>query len=163
MNNLNPYAASSFGGVFRDAPGMLRDWGYTQSIQFFLDGDEGAAFCSGTGSTGTAWSVLPVLTEGQTLNVFGMQGVTSNTGADVTRAMQWALEVTDSDGNNPVNKVVAGATVEGPWFEDYMLPIKIHGPGRVRILPVGAGKGVATIANYITVQYVLVDESEAIV
>lgn len=163
MNNLNPWSASSFGGVFRDSPGMLRDWGYTQSIQFLFNGDEGAAFCSATGSTGTTWSVLPVLTEGQTLNVFGMQGVTSNTGAVTARAMQWALQVTDSDGNNPVNKVIGGATMGGPWFEEYPLPIKIHGPARVRIGNVGTGKGLSITANFITVQYIVVDEAEAIV
>ena len=164
MSNLDPYSSSSFGSVLRDSPGLLREWGYTQSIQFLLDGAEGSAFCSGTGSTGSTWSVLPVLAEGETLNIFGLQAVTANNGNNANNVMQFALEVTDSDGNNGVQRLVASATSKGPWFERFELPVKIQGPARVRILPVGAGIGAGSTAyNFVTIQYVRIDESSSIV
>ena len=164
MAKINPWSASAMGSVFEDAPGNLREWGWTRTMFLATSSAAGAAFCSGTGSTGSEYAVLPALTDGQTLNIFGIQAVTANDGGSAANVMQMALNVTDGAGNNAVQRNVMGATSKGPWFQFFELPIKIHGPARVIVIPVGSGVGGGTTNfNYVTIQYILVDESEAYV
>lgn len=152
-----PWDASAFGSVHEDAPGLLREWGYTQTMFLATSSADGAAFCSATGSTGSEYTVLPVLTAGQTLNIYGAQMVAGSDGTADAKSMQVALEVTDADGNNGVYKMVGGATSKGPFFQHYELPIKIQGPARVRAMPLQLGD--VTVYNYVTFQYILIDES----
>jgi len=154
---VSPWSASSFGSVHRDAPGLLREWGSTNTMFLATSAAGGSAFCSATGSTGSEYPVLPVLTAGQTLNIFGFQAVAASDGSADSKSMQVALEVTDADGNNGVYKVVGGATSKGPFFQSYELPVKIAGPGRVRVIPLQLGD--VTSLNYVTIQYIIVDES----
>mgnify|MGYP003112113049 FL=1 len=164
MPKIYPWNASAMGSVFEDAPGNLREWGWTNTMFLATSASVGAAFCSGTGSTGSEYAVLPALTAGQTLNIFGMQAVTANDGASDANVMQMALNVTDGDGNNALQKNVMAATAKGPWFQFFELPLKIHGPARVSVIPVGSGVGGGTTNfNYVTIQYIIVDESDHVV
>jgi len=156
---VSPWSASSFGSVHEDAPGLLREWGYTQTMFLATSSADGAAFCSGTGITGSEYATLPVLTEGQTLNIYGVQMVAGSDGTTVAKSMVVALEVTDSDGNNGVYKMVGSATSKGPYFQFFELPIKISGPARVRAIPIQLGD--FANYNYVTFQYILVDESRS--
>ena len=154
---VNPWEASAFGSVFEDAPGLLREWGYTNSMFLALSSADGAAFCSGTGSTHSEYSVLPPLVAGETLNIYGAQAVAASDGSSDSKSLVVCLEVTDADGNNGVYKLAAAATSKGPFFQFFELPVKIPGPARVRVMPIQLGD--VTNYNYVTFQYIIVDES----
>ena len=162
---VNPWGpVSSFGSVHRDSPGLLRENGWTTVYQVLLDGADGAsrAICSGTGDSGTGYDVLPILTEGQTLNIFSIQGGSGNTG----QPLQFGLNAS-GDGTYAAPKtdgellMVGTSNANGPWFQGYELPIKIHGPAKVWWE--GLETGAVTAYNYVTMNYIIVDESASVI
>jgi len=160
---VDPYAASSYGSTFADAPGVLRENGWTQSYNVIMQGANGSniGICSGSSPATNGSTLLPLLTEGQTMNIYGIQAVN----AQVAKGFVFTLNVSGNGVGQSVlgeKLLMAGsATKNGPWFQHFELPIKIHGPAGVYL---NAPSTTGTAAyNYVIVQYIIVDESRAMI
>jgi len=161
---VNPWGpVSSFGSVFRDSPGLLRENGWTSVYQVLLDGADGAsrAICSGTGDSGTSYDILPILKAGETLNIFSIQGGSGNTGEPLQFGLHASGDGTYESVAGDSLLMVGTSNANGPWFQGYELPIKIHGPAKVWWN--GLETGAVATYNFVTIDYIVVDESASIV
>ena len=81
---VDPYSPSSFGSTFADAPGMLRENGWTESYHVIMNGADNSTIgiCSGSSPATNGSTLLPLLTEGQTMNIYGIQGQTPKSPKD---------------------------------------------------------------------------------
>lgn len=160
---VDPYDASSFGSTFADAPGMLRENGWTESYHVIMNGADGSniGICSGSSPATNGSTLLPLLTEGQTMNIYGIQG----TNAQVAEGFVFTLNASGNGvGESKAGEqlLMAGsATKNGPWFQHLELPIKVHGPAGVYL---NSPSTTPTAAyNYVIVQYIIVDESRSMI
>ena len=127
MPPTSPGQPSSFGSVFANSPGLLRENGYTFQYSF-NPSSTGLAIpvCSGTSAPvnakGVLQTVLPALGLGDTLSIYGIQACAATTAAPVI----FGLRVGSHNATDP-QLIVVGANARGPWFQSFELPIQIHG------------------------------------
>ena len=160
---VDPYSPSSFGSTFADAPGMLRENGWTESYHVIMNGADNSTIgiCSGSSPATNGSTLLPLLTEGQTMNIYGIQGAN----AQIAEGFVFTLNAS----GNGVGESIAGdrtlmggsATKNGPWFQHLELPIKVHGPAGV-YLKAPSTTPLASY-NYVILQYIIVDESRSMI
>ena len=124
-----PGSPSAFGSVHADAPGMMREWGFTfqfNAAPSATNADQ--AICSGSadGTVTQFQPVLPVLAEDDSLNIYGIQAAAGGNGTPLTLAL-------NASGNDEVTRRlwVGTANRNGPWFQHFEHPIKIQGPAKV--------------------------------
>ena len=129
MPPTSPGQPSSFGSVFANSPGLLRENGYTFQYSFNPSSTGlGIPVCSGmdapvnTNTDGILQTVLPALGLGDTLSIYGIQACAATTAAPVI----FGLRVGSHDATDP-QLIVVGANARGPWFQSFELPIQIHG------------------------------------
>ena len=131
MPPVSPGSASAFGSVFADAPGMIRENGYT--FQYTLSPSAANAdlpICSATSPTpqtdGQVSTVLAPLTKGDTLLIYGVQGACATLGSAGV-PMAFSVRVGSHNATDPM--LCAGtANANGPWFQHLIQPIAIEGP-----------------------------------
>ena len=163
MPPVSPGQPSSFGSVFSDAPGMVRETGYTRQFTLCPSAtDADLPICSATGPTaiadGQITPFLAPLNPGDTLLIYGMQGINATTS---NNPMAFSLRVGDHDATDPT--IVAGtANAFGPWFQHFNLPIAIQGPATgtksVWLETITPSDGNATVRGYnrVTLEYVMI-------
>ena len=143
MPPVSPGQPSSFGSIFADSPGLLRENGYTFQFNLATSAVGGMAICSGTFSDENIQyqSVLAPLGPGDALHIYGIQGSCGS--ADDPMLVGLKTGAWDDDVTNPLLTVLS-ANRHGPWFQGFELPITIDGPAAgtldvyLSILSVGA-------------------------
>ena len=157
---IDPWDASSFGSIDADAPGMLRERGWTESYHVLANGDtdDMIGICSGSTETATNGStLLPALKKGQSISIFGIQGANGQ----VTDGFMFTLQASGyvETGRPAWEKtLMAGAaTKQGPWFQHFELPLRVDGPAGLywKVENVTAVKAY----NYLVLQYIIVDRT----
>tara|TARA_R110000824_G_scaffold355584_1_gene542768 strand:- start:2046 stop:2546 length:501 start_codon:yes stop_codon:yes gene_type:complete len=161
---VNPWSASAFGSTFADAPGVLRENGWTSSYTAIMNAADGSmiGICSGSTQTATGGStLLPLLKEGETMSIYGIQAVN----AQDSKGFVFSLNASGNGEGESIEGeriLMAGAaTKNGPWFQHFELPMKVHGPSGLY------WKGIETTAaktyNYLVLQYIIVDETRSVI
>tara|TARA_R110002020_G_scaffold475726_2_gene711912 strand:- start:293 stop:820 length:528 start_codon:yes stop_codon:yes gene_type:complete len=166
--HVDPWSASATGSVFRDAPGMLRENGWSQPYTVCAGPVTGAdskrAICSGTGSThlptGESQTVLPILQAGQSLSIFSIQ----TTAACGTAPAVVSLHVSGNDSTLNVDTRKASTTghKDGPFFLSFSLPIRVNGPAKVWA-NVDAEGSASTAFSRFLINFIRVDEEDTII
>ena len=157
MPPVSPGQPSSYGSVFADSPGLLRENGFTT---IFTCSPTAAAadmaICSSTAGTDVTnfQPVLPPLGSGDSLNIYGIQA--ANAGA--TTPLTFALRTGSHALNDGPTLMVGTSNRNGPWFQHFELPIQIEGPasGTKEVWLEIIDKGTTTAYNRITLEYILV-------
>lgn len=126
MPPVSPGQPSSFGSVYADSPGLLRENGYTFS--FICQPDTANAdlpICSGTAPTQVTdyQPVLAPLNPGDTLSIYGIQAISPA----AANPLEFALKVGPHDAT-AATLLVGTSNKNGPWFQHFELPIQIEGP-----------------------------------
>jgi len=126
MPPVSPGQPSSFGSVFADSPGLLRENGYTFTYTCKPD-TVGAdmPICSGTGPTQTTdfQPLIAPLGEGDVLSIYGIQAVCAGSTTPLTFALRTGAH---TPGTGPTLSV-GTSNKNGPWFQHFELPIQIEG------------------------------------
>tara|TARA_R110002110_G_scaffold409528_1_gene631946 strand:+ start:349 stop:876 length:528 start_codon:yes stop_codon:yes gene_type:complete len=170
---VNPWSASATGSVYRDAPGMLRENGwslpYTVCAGPVVGQDTKRAICSGTGQTwlpangGESQAILPILQAGQSISIFSVQ-LTSAAG---TNPAQVSLHVSGNGDTivTDTQRMTATGHRDGPFFMSFDLPIRVDGPAKVwaNIDAYGSPLGAQTAYNRFIINYIRVDEEDTII
>lgn len=143
MPPVSPGQPSSFGSVFADSPGLLRENGWTLQFNLAASAVSMVAVCSATaaGEVTQFQPQLAPLGPGDSLNIFGIQGISASNSDPVMFALK-----TGSKANDATNPTIAvgSANRNGPWFQHFELPIQIEGPPTgttdvyLKILAIGA-------------------------
>jgi len=161
MPPVSPGQPSSFGSVFADSPGLLRENGWT--IQFNMATSSTTvntmAICSGSagGDVTQYQTQLDSLSKGDSLNIYGIQ-VTCGSGADPLVVALKTGAIGD-DATNPT-LMVASSNRNGPWFQHFELPIKVDGPETgstdvyIKILRVGSTTANINQYNRVTLEVI---------
>mgnify|MGYP003655475649 CR=1 FL=1 len=127
MPPVSPGQPSSYGSVFADAPGLLRENGFAQTFTCAptTNGID-IPICSSTaGADVTAFQpVLAPLGPGDSLNIYGIQAAH----AGGTTPLTFALRVGSHDETNDPTLMVGTSNRNGPWFQHFELPLQIEGP-----------------------------------
>tara|TARA_R110000744_G_scaffold258535_2_gene373806 strand:- start:308 stop:790 length:483 start_codon:yes stop_codon:yes gene_type:complete len=126
MPPVSPGQPSSFGSVFADSPGLLRENGFTFVYTVKSSAaDQDLPICSGTApATVTDFQpVLAPLLEGDSLNIYGIQAAHAGAG---TNPMVVAIRVGDHGATDPI-LCVATSNRYGPWFQHFELPLQVKG------------------------------------
>ena len=132
MPPISPWSnASAFGSVFSDAPGPLRENGYTFQYTFNPSATAmSVPVCSGeaspVNSEGVLQTVLPALGAGDVLSIYGIQACAATTGAPLIFGLRVGSDSNSATSTDP-QLIVVGANARGPWFQSFELPIQIHG------------------------------------
>jgi len=168
---VNPWSASAMGSVYRDAPGMLRENGWSQPYTvcagpLAAGGNPGSkrAICSGTGSThlpsSESQSILPILQAGQSLSIFSIQ-TTAACGAEPAVV---SLHVSGNGSTLDVDTRKASTTghKDGPFFMSFALPIRVDGPAKVWANVDSEGSASKAFSRFI-INYIRVDEEDTII
>ena len=171
---VNPWSASAMGSVYRDAPGMLRENGWSQPYTVCAGplavADPRRAICSGTGSThlpltgGESQSVLPILEAGQSLSIFSIQTTAAcGAGGDESPCVV-SLHVSGNGSTADVDTRKASTTghKDGPFFMSFSLPIRIDGPAKVWANVDDEGSTSKAFSRFI-INYIRVDEEDTII
>jgi len=154
MPPVSPGQPSSFGSVFADAPGLLRENGYTAQFNIAATTAQMFAVCSGTASTDVTQfqPVIAPLGPGDSLNIFGIQGISASNTTPIMFAIKTGSKA--DDATNPT-LAVGTSNRNGPWFQHFELPLKVAGPVTgtkdvyIKILNVG---GTPTAFNQVTLE-----------
>lgn len=158
MPPVSPGQPSSFGSVFSDSPGLLRENGYTFVYTCRPDtADADMPICSGSAPAQVTdyQAVLEPLGPGDTLSIYGIQAGC----AGGTTPLTFALRVGDHKPTDPI-LMVGTSNKNGPWFQHFELPIQIEGPETGtwgvwwEIIDRGAG-GAAAPFNRLTLEGIL--------
>jgi len=165
---VDPYTTSSFGSVFRDSPGLLRENGWaiplTLSAGPVTGQDTKRPICSGTGSThlpsAESQTILPVLREGDSISIFSIQLATANGTAGDGSPSQVSL-YTSSTSEVQCRGVFTGHK-DGPIFLALDLPMRVDGPAKVYIDIDDYGSPSTAYSRFI-INYIKVDENDAII
>ena len=154
MPPVSPGQPSSFGSVFADSPGLLRENGYTTQFNAATTTAQMFAVCSSTASTDVTQfqPVLAPLGPGDSLNIFGIQGIS----AANTNPLMFAIKTGSKadDATNPTLQV-GSTNRNGPWFQHFELPLQVEGPETgtkdvyIKVLNVG---GTPTAFNRVTLE-----------
>ena len=128
MPPVSPGQPSSFGSVFADSPGLLRENGYV--IAYTANTSVAAAdvpICSGSAPTEVTdfQPVFAPLGPGDSLNIFGVQG--AHAGDAANNPMVLLLRVGDHDATADYVCALT-SNRNGPWFQHFELPIQVEGP-----------------------------------
>ena len=127
MPPVSPGQPSSFGSVFADSPGLLRENGWGNPFTLATSADEMYAICSATapGEVTQFQTQLDPLGPGDSLNIFSIAGANASN----TDPMMVALK-TGSKANDATNPTLLVFTAQrnGPWFQHFELPVKVLGP-----------------------------------
>tara|TARA_R110000824_G_C15046498_1_gene660950 strand:- start:44 stop:532 length:489 start_codon:yes stop_codon:yes gene_type:complete len=159
MPPVSPGQPSSFGSVFSDAPGLLRENGYTMAYTAatVIDGAD-VPICSGSAPAAVTdfQDVFAPLGPGDSLNIYGLQGAhAGNTDND---PMVLALRAGPHDATAEMLAVLT-SNRNGPWFQHFELPIQIEGPATgtkdVWIDVIDVGGNLPTF-NRITIECIVV-------
>ena len=154
MPPISPGQPSSFGSVFADAPGLLRENGYTTQFNIAATTAQMFAVCSGEASTDVTQyqPVIAPLGPGDSLSIFGLQAISASDGVPLTFAIKTGSKV--DDATNPTLQV--GTTNKnGPWFQHFELPLRVDGPATgtkdvyIKVLTTGAAP---TSFNQVTLE-----------
>ena len=143
MPPVSPGQPSSFGSVFADSPGLLRENGYTTQFNIAASAAAMFAVCSGTaaGEVTQFQPVIAPLGPGDSLNIFGVQAISASNTTPIMFAIKTGSKA--DDATNPT-LVVGTSNRNGPWFQHFELPLKVDGPVTgtkdvyIKILNVGA-------------------------
>ena len=125
--NVKRGSVSGFGSVNADAPGMVREWGYTKQFVIAPTTTHDAPICSATAPSFVTDYQQPLapLEPGDGLFIFGQQAV----GAANTTPLTWSIEWGYNEDRSDSNKMIVGtANRNGPWFQHFELPLGIYGP-----------------------------------
>ena len=162
--SIDAWSASSFGSVFADAPGVLRENGWTVPYHCVMDAADGATIgiCSGSTQTATGGSTLmPLLEEGQSISIYSIQGTNSQESAGFVFSLNASGYVESGDGGYDNTVMVGSATKSGPWFQHFELPLRVDGPAGLY------WKGIETTGgstyNFLVMQYIIVDQSGSVI
>ena len=126
MPPVSPGQPSSFGSVFSDSPGLLRENGYTFVYTCRPDtANADMPICSGSAPAQVTdyQAVLEPLGPGDTLSIYGVQAACAGN----TTPLTFALRVGDHNTTDPI-RMVGTSNKNGPWFQHFELPIQIEGP-----------------------------------
>ena len=127
MPPASPGQPSSFGSVYADSPGLLRENGYTFTYTCRPDTvNADMPICSGTAPTNVTdfQDVLAPLNPGDTLSIYGVQAAH----AGGTTPLTFALRTGNHSNNDGPTLLVGTSNKNGPWFQHFELPIQIEGP-----------------------------------
>jgi len=127
MPPVSPGQPSSFGSVFADTPGLLRENGFTFIYTVKSNvADADLPICSGTAPPAVTdyQPVIAPLGLGDSLNIYGIQGAHAGAG---TNPMVVAIRVGDHDETNDPILCVASSNRYGPWFQHLELPLQVEG------------------------------------
>ena len=161
MPPVSPGQPSSFGSVFADSPGLLRENGWT--IQFNMATSsttlDTMAICSSTaaGDVTQYQTQLDPLSKGDSLNIYGLQAACGADGSPLVVALKSGA--IGDDATNPT-LMVASANRNGPWFQHFELPIKVEGPETgstdvyIKVLSVGDTGGSINKYNRVTLEVI---------
>jgi hypothetical protein len=168
---VDPWTASATGSVYRDAPGMLRENGwslpYTVSAGPATGHDTKRAICSGTGTTllpsAESQAILPILAAGQSLSIFSVQGTTAVSTNPVVFSLHASGEG-DTLGTD-TRRIQVTTHRDGPMFWSFDLPVRIKGPAKVffNIDDYGTPTGAQQAYSRATINYIRVDEQDTII
>lgn len=127
MPPVSPGQPSSFGSVFADSPGLLRENGFTTQFNIATATADMFAVCSGEASTAVTQfqPVIAPLGPGDSLNIFGIQGISASNAAPLMFAIKTGSKA--DDATNPTLQV-GSSNRNGPWFQHFELPLKVDGP-----------------------------------
>tara|TARA_R110002012_G_scaffold303155_1_gene504783 strand:+ start:412 stop:894 length:483 start_codon:yes stop_codon:yes gene_type:complete len=127
MPPVSPGQPSSFGSVFADSPGLLRENGFTTQFNIAATTAQMFAVCSGEASTDVTQfqPVIAPLGPGDSLNIFGVQGICASNGDPLMFAIKTGSKA--DDATNPTLQV-GSSNRNGPWFQHFELPLKVDGP-----------------------------------
>ena len=95
------------------------------------------------------------------MNIFSIQGGSGNTGEPLQFGLHASGDGTYESVAGDSLLMVGTSNANGPWFQGYELPIKIHGPAKVWWN--GLETGAVATYNFVTIDYIVVDESASIV
>lgn len=126
MPPVSPGQPSSFGSVYSDSPGLLRENGYTFVYTCRPNAPNAdMPICSGSAPAQVTdyQDVLEPLGPGDTLSIYGIQAACAND----TTPLTFALRVGDHTATDPI-RMVGTSNKNGPWFQHFELPIQIEGP-----------------------------------
>ena len=126
MPPVSPGQPSSFGSVFADAPGLLRENGFTFTYTMRPQtAGEDMPICSGTGPADTIdfQPLIAPLNTGDSLNIYGVQAVHAGNTTPLTFALRTGAH---DPGTGPI-LMVGTSNKNGPWFQHLELPIQIEG------------------------------------
>ena len=166
-NPIDPFQPNaSFGSPNAEAPGRLRQNGYTQQFVGLLDTPDSDSqqvipFMSGTGGTdgGAGYNSLPGLAEGEQVSIFGITAVGAGGGAT---PMVFGLMA--SGHNLASSLLLAGsANKNGPWFQNFEIPLQVAGPARVWIQAIDTGAGASDTYNYVALSYIKTDANASVI
>tara|TARA_R110000765_G_scaffold139858_1_gene240158 strand:+ start:37 stop:552 length:516 start_codon:yes stop_codon:yes gene_type:complete len=165
---VDPWSASAMGSVYRDAPGMLRENGwsrpYTVCAGPVAVGDAKRAICSGTGTTllpsDESQTILPILEAGQSLSIFSVQMTAACGGAPA----QVSLHVSGNGDTivTDTQRMTVTGHKDGPFFMSFDLPMRVNGPAKVWINVDSEGTASTKFSRFI-INYIRVDEEDTII
>ena len=100
MPPVSPGQPSSFGSVFADSPGLLRENGFTTQFNIAATTAQMFAVCSGEASTDVTQfqPVIAPLGPGDSLNIFGVQGICASNGDPLMFAIKTGSKADDAIG-----------------------------------------------------------------
>ena len=159
MPPVSPGQPSSFGSVFSDSPGLLRENGFTFTYTVQPSGaNQDLPICSATAPFEVTdfQPVLAPLNPGDTLSIYGVQAAM----AGGTDPLLFGIRVGKHNAEDPL-LMVGSSNKNGPWFQHFELPIQIEGPATgtedVWLEVIGTGVGSATLLGYsrITLECIL--------
>ena len=161
MPPVSPGQPSSFGSVFADSPGLLRENGWTMQFNMATSSTtlDTMAICSSTaaGDVTQYQTQLDPLSKGDSLNIYGIQAACGSGDSPLVVALKSGA--IGDDATNPT-LMVASANRNGPWFQHFELPIKVEGPETgstdvyIKVLSVGATAGSINKYNRVTLEVI---------
>ena len=135
MPPVSPGQPSSFGSVFADSPGLLRENGWTFTYTMSPTSLGGPLpICSATTGPTDVTDFQPVLAPlgpGDSLNIYGIQAACAATAEPLTFSLRRGAHTATS----ATTLSVGTSNRQGPWFQHFELPLQIEGP------PVADGSG----------------------
>ena len=146
---VDPWSASAMGSVYRDAPGMLRENGWSQPYTgtTLLPSDE-------------SQTILPILEAGQSLSIFSVQMTAACGGAPA----QVSLHVSGNGDTivTDTQRMTVTGHKDGPFFMSFDLPMRVNGPAKVWINVDAEGSASTKFSRFI-INYIRVDEEDTII
>tara|TARA_R100001082_G_scaffold110300_1_gene89850 strand:+ start:638 stop:1144 length:507 start_codon:yes stop_codon:yes gene_type:complete len=164
-NPISPWS-SSFGSTPAEAPGRLKDAAPATVWMCLQDTPDGQSeqispFMSGTGGTnvGAGYTSLRGLEEGETVSIFAINANSANASTDPYRFALMA------SGHNMASSCLLAGTAckQGPWFQNFEIPIQVKGPARVWMQAQDTGAASTDTYNYVSIAYFRTDASQEVI
>lgn len=126
MATVHPFQASSFGSVFADSPGMMRDHIHVFNHISPASAVTQVAIVSGSSpASDTHYNpLIAPLSDGDALHIFGIQGACGSAATPMLASLKTG-PVSANDTNPTLATITANRN--GPWFQAFELPITVEG------------------------------------